>query len=35
MKKLATNPAGALAVVNSTFKVNESSRIWLFRGEAS
>jgi hypothetical protein len=34
MKKLATNPAGALAFVNSTFKRNQFSRIWLFRGEA-
>lgn len=34
MKKLATSPAGALAVVNSTFNVNQSSRIWLFRGKA-
>ncbi len=32
MKKLASNPKGALAVVNSTFKPNEFSRIWLFRG---
>jgi hypothetical protein len=32
MKKLASNPKGALAVVNSTFKANQFSRIWLFRG---
>jgi hypothetical protein len=35
MKKLASNSRGALAVVNSTFKTSQSSRIWLFRGEAS
>jgi len=32
MQKLASNPTGALAVVNSTFKMNQFSRIWLFRG---
>lgn len=32
MKKLAINPAGAVAVVNSTFKHSESSSVWLFRG---
>jgi hypothetical protein len=31
MRKLAVNGAGALAVVNSTFKRNEKSNIWLFR----
>ena len=31
MRKLASNPKGALAVVNSTFKANRFSRIWLFR----
>jgi hypothetical protein len=33
MRKLAVNEAGAIAVVNSTFRRNESSRIWLFRGK--
>ena len=32
MRKLAVNTGGALAVVNSTFKSNESSHIWLIRG---
>lgn len=32
MRKLAVGPAGAVAVVNSTFKPGEASRIWLFRG---
>jgi len=32
MKKLAVNGAGAIAVVNSTFKKREASRIWLYRG---
>lgn len=32
MRKLGVNRAGALAIVNSTFKWNETSRIWLFRG---
>jgi hypothetical protein len=31
MRKLAVNGAGALAVVNSTFKRNKKSNIWLFR----
>ena len=35
MKKLAVNEAGAVAVVNSTFKRNQTSRIWLFRGQAA
>ena len=35
MRKLAVNRAGALAVVNSTFKSNQSSRIWLIRGQAA
>ena len=34
MRKLAVNGAGAVAVVNSTFKRNQTSRIWLFRGQA-
>lgn len=32
MRKLAVNAAGAIAVVNSTFKRGERSLIWLFRG---
>ncbi len=32
MSKLAVNADGAIAVVNSTFKRNEASRILLFRG---
>ena len=32
MRKLAVNAAGAIAVVNSTFKRGESSHVWLFRG---
>lgn len=35
MRKLAVNGTGAIAVVNSTFKKNESSRIWLTRGQAA
>ena len=31
MRKLAVNGAGAIAVVNSTFKRNEKSRVWLLR----
>jgi hypothetical protein len=34
MRKLAVNQAGALAIVNSTFKSGENSRIQLFRGQA-
>ncbi len=34
MRKLAVNGAAAIAVVNSTFKRNRTSRIWLFRGQA-
>jgi hypothetical protein len=33
MRKLAVNQAGAIAVVNSTFKRNEQSRVWLWRGQ--
>lgn len=33
MRKLAVNGAGAIAVVNSTFQRNETSRVWLFRGQ--
>jgi hypothetical protein len=32
MRKLGINPAGAVAVVNSTFKRSETSRVWLFLG---
>lgn len=35
MRKLAVNRAGALALVNSTFKKGETSRVWLYRGQAS
>lgn len=35
MRKLAVNEAGAIAIVNSTFKMNETSYIWLFRGWAT
>jgi hypothetical protein len=35
MRKLAVNGAGALAVVNSTFRRNEISRILLIRGQAA
>jgi hypothetical protein len=33
MRKLAVNRAGAIAVVNSSFKPNEASRIWLMQGQ--
>ncbi len=35
MRKLAVNGAGAVAIVNSTFKRNQTSRIWLVRGQAA
>jgi hypothetical protein len=35
MRKLAVNGAGAIAVVNSTLQRNETSRVWLFRGQAA
>ncbi len=35
MRKLAVNRVGAVAVVNSTFKRNQTSHIWLFRGQAA
>jgi hypothetical protein len=35
MRKLAVNGAGAIAVVNSTFKRSETSHVWLFRGQAT
>ena len=34
MRKLAVNRSADVAVVNSTFKRNQASRIWLFRGHA-
>ena len=33
MRKLAVNRSGAIAVVNSTFKRGDASRVWLFRGQ--
>lgn len=33
MRKLGVSRAGAIAVVNSSFKHNEKSRIWLIRGQ--
>lgn len=35
MEKLAVNPAGELAVVNSTFQRGKASHIWLYRGDPS
>jgi hypothetical protein len=35
MDKLAVNESGAVAMVNSTFKRNEASHIWLIRGQAT
>jgi hypothetical protein len=32
MKKLAVNPSGALAIVNSSLKPDAHSRVWLMRG---
>ena len=32
MRKLAVGPDGAIAIVNSSFKENERSRVWLVRG---
>lgn len=34
MQKIAVNRAGNVAVVNSTFKRNKASHVWLFRGRA-
>jgi hypothetical protein len=34
MSKLAVDEAGLIAVVNSTFKRNETSHVWLFRGQS-
>ena len=33
MKKLAVNAGGAIAIVNSSLKENERSRVWLIRGQ--
>lgn len=33
MKKLAVNAAGALAIVNSSLKQDDKSRVWLMRGQ--
>lgn len=33
MKKLAVNRSGSIAIVNSSLKPNERSRVWLMRGE--
>lgn len=35
MRQLAVNAAGAMAIVNSTFRMNERSHVWLLRGEAA
>ena len=35
MRKLAVNDAGLIAIVNSSLKDNEHSRVWLIRGQAS
>lgn len=34
MRKLAVNRAGAIAVVNSSFRHGEESRVWLIRGQS-
>lgn len=33
MRKLALGPDGTFAIVNSSFKENERSRVWLMRGQ--
>lgn len=33
MRKLALGPDGVFAIVNSSFKENERSRVWLMRGQ--
>lgn len=35
MRKLAVNAAGAIAVVNSTFRLNERSSVWLLLGQST
>ena len=35
MRKLAVNRDGAIAIVNSSFKENDRSRVWLVRGQLS
>ena len=32
MRKMAVGKQGTIAVANSTFKLEESSHIWLLRG---
>jgi hypothetical protein len=33
MRKLAVSGDGAIAIVNSSFKPKEASRVWLIRGK--
>jgi hypothetical protein len=33
MRKLGVNRAGDIAVVNSSLKPNNKSRVWLMRGQ--
>lgn len=33
MRKIAVTPGGGIAVVNTSFKPNEKSRVWMIRGE--
>jgi hypothetical protein len=35
MRKLAVNGDGAIAIVNSSLKDNDGSRVWLIRGQSS
>lgn len=35
MRKLAVNAGGTMAIVNSTFWMNERSNVWLLRGQAA
>ncbi|CAN5456037.1 hypothetical protein BH23BAC3_BH23BAC3_32580 [soil metagenome] len=35
MSKLSVNDSGSIVVANSTFKNEESSHIWIFRGESN
>lgn len=32
MRKLAVNGRGAVSIVNSSFKLDQRSRVWLIRG---
>jgi hypothetical protein len=34
MRKLAVSRDGSIAIVNSSFKQNERSRVWLMRASA-